>query len=268
MGKFFRGAIATVLGCFVCLNPIFAAEAFKDFTFRTVKPPVAGAKKLINIQIAPESQDTLAEEVVEIVKQTDSNEWFWSEISPDLSAAGPGRFQTALQVLAKSPEGRAVVTPRIGTCQQIVSDYGSQILLSTIGTRISPALLLSMIGVESTGNADAQSKAGALGLMQLMPATAEQFGVNDPTDATQSIQGGVAYMEWLLDQFDNDPILALAAYNAGVGSVHSHKGVPPFAETRAYVPKIVAGFQVARALCLTPPELYSDGCVFDLKGGE
>lgn len=65
-----------------------------------------------------------------------------------------------------------------------------------------------------------------------------------------------------MGEFDRDPILVLAGYNAGEGSVRKHAGVPPFAETRDYVPKVLAAFQVAQGLCLTPPELISDGCVF------
>jgi soluble lytic murein transglycosylase-like protein len=66
-----------------------------------------------------------------------------------------------------------------------------------------------------------------------------------------------------MQEFDNDPILVLAGYNAGEGSVRNYDGVPPYAETRDYVPKVLAAFQVARGLCTTPPELISDGCVFN-----
>ena len=78
----------------------------------------------------------------------------------------------------------------------------------------------------------------------------------------ESIRGGVAYLDWLLGHFDGDPILAVAAYNAGEGAVRDNGGVPPYRETRAYVPKVLAAWTVARGLCVTPPELASDGCVF------
>jgi len=122
-----------------------------------------------------------------------------------------------------------------------------------------------MITTESDGRKDVESHAGATGLMQLMPATAARFSVTDPKDPAQNIKGGVAYLEWLLEKFDGDPILALAAYNAGENTVIKNGGVPDYAETRAYVPKVIAAFQVAKALCKTPPELYSDGCVFAVK---
>jgi len=69
-----------------------------------------------------------------------------------------------------------------------------------------------------------------------------------------------------MEHFDNDPILALAGYNAGEGAVRQNAGVPPYAETRDYVPKVLAAWTVARGLCKTPPELVSDGCVFSLGG--
>ena len=108
----------------------------------------------------------------------------------------------------------------------------------------------------------AVSSAGAQGLMQLMPATAERFSFTDRLVPAQSISLGVKYLNWLMGKFKNDPILVLAGYNAGEGSVRKYKGVPPFVETRDYVSKVLAAFQVARGLCLTPPELISDGCVF------
>jgi soluble lytic murein transglycosylase-like protein len=98
--------------------------------------------------------------------------------------------------------------------------------------------------------------------MQLMPATAKRFGVTDATNAADNIKGGVAYLGWLMKKFDSDPVMVLAGYNAGENAVIKHKGVPPFAETRDYVPKVLAAWTVARGLCLTPPELVTDGCVF------
>lgn len=127
---------------------------------------------------------------------------------------------------------------------------------------MSPALVLAVIAVESAGKVDAVSGAGAQGLMQLMPATAERFGVEDSLIPAENILGGVKYLNWLMDEFDRDPILVLAGYNAGEGSVRTYEGVPPFEETRDYVPKVLAAFQVARGLCQTPPELITDGCVF------
>ena len=146
--------------------------------------------------------------------------------------------------------------------QDIAKGHGIDILRATLDTQVSPALVLAVITVESAGKVDAESGAGAQGLMQLMPATAARFGVEDRLAPKQSISGGVKYLDWLMSEFGGDPILVLAGYNAGEGSVRTHAGVPPFAETRDYVPKVLAAFQGARGLCLTPPELITDGCVF------
>ena len=107
-----------------------------------------------------------------------------------------------------------------------------------------------------------QLRYAAVGLMQLMPATAERFGVTDRVNPSENIKAGVAYLSWLMDHFEKDPILVLAGYNAGEGAVQSNNGVPPYAETRNYVPKVLAAFNVAKGLCQTPPELVTDGCVF------
>ena len=106
-------------------------------------------------------------------------------------------------------------------------------------------LVLAVMAVESAGRADAVSRAGAAGLMQLMPATAARFGVSDRLAPAESIRGGVAYLDWLMGRFGGDPILALAAYNAGEGAVDDNGGVPPYSETRAYVPKVLAAWTVA-----------------------
>jgi soluble lytic murein transglycosylase-like protein len=185
--------------------------------------------------------------------------WFWTRVSPALAASGPGRLFQAMDVIAGTG---GIAQPRLQHLQDIARANGVDILRSTVGTRVSPALVLAVISVESAGNPEAVSSAGAEGLMQLMPATAERFGVKDSMKPAQNISGGVKYLDWLMEEFDGDPIMVLAGYNAGEGSLRKYDGVPPFPETRDYVPKVLAAFQVARGLCLTPPELVSDGCVF------
>ncbi|MCL4190083.1 MAG: lytic transglycosylase domain-containing protein, partial [Rhodobacteraceae bacterium] len=188
-------------------------------------------------------------------------DWYWNAVSPALGA-GAGRFQTALATLSAGPDGAAVPSPRLAELQAIAAAHGPAILAATVGRQVSPALVVAVIGIESGGRPAAVSPKGATGLMQLIPATAERFGVTDSTDPAENIKGGVAYLDWLMGQFGRDPLMVLAAYNAGEGAVRSHGGVPPFAETRAYVPKVLAAWSLARGLCLTPPELVSDGCVF------
>lgn len=102
---------------------------------------------------------------------------------------------------------------------------------------LDPGLLLSVARQESGFKARSVSSAGAIGVLQLMPATAAELGV-DPNDVTQNIRGGAAYLRRQLDRFGSVP-LALAAYNAGPGAVIRYHGIPPFAETQAYVSRIM-----------------------------
>jgi hypothetical protein len=107
-------------------------------------------------------------------------------------------------------------------------------------TQVEAALIHAVIAVESNYNPRAISPKGALGLMQLMPSTAREYGVKNPMDALQNIQGGAQHLRKLLDRFANNTSLALAAYNAGTGAVIAHGGqIPPYAETRNYVPEVL-----------------------------
>lgn len=253
--------------------------SFPDFSAKRVSVPKPGENRKI-VQIDPEEQARLLaalpnptapgrtplprEEVFpdngvsEDLQIGDFN-WFWSKISPALASSGPGRLAPAMDAVIARGE---VPQPRLQDLQEIARENGVDILRSTVGTRVSPALVLAVISVESSGDPKAVSSAGAQGLMQLMPATADRFGVEDAMEPEDNIAGGVAYLDWLMGQFEADPIIVLAGYNAGEGSIQKYEGVPPFSETRDYVPKVLAAFQVARGLCLTPPELVSDGCVF------
>jgi soluble lytic murein transglycosylase-like protein len=105
--------------------------------------------------------------------------------------------------------------------------------------QLEPHLVLAVIAAESNFDPGAVSPKNAQGLMQLIPETARRFGVKDALDPAQNIRGGMAYLRWLLAYFEGDVSLALAAYNAGEGAVERYLGVPPFAETRNYVLKIL-----------------------------
>ena len=119
-----------------------------------------------------------------------------------------------------------------------ITDFGPHIKAAIAKNPVDEALVRAIIQAESAYNPYALSKAGAQGLMQLMPGTAAQYGVSDSYDAQQNINGGVAYLRFLLDMFDGDVRLASAAYNAGENNVLKYAGVPPFAETQVYVQRV------------------------------
>lgn len=105
---------------------------------------------------------------------------------------------------------------------------------------VDPALVHAIVRVESDYHRHALSNKGAMGLMQLIPATARRFGVQHPYDAKENLEGGTTYLRYLLDRFNGNVPLSLAAYNAGETSVLRHRGIPPYSETRAYVRKITS----------------------------
>lgn len=262
-------------------------EPARDFTFKRVKvgerPP--GARGLVQIDPAeqarilaalPKTSAPHAEPALPPVEAGAPGAspaaaaptpaearyaWFWDAVPAGIEDLS-GRFPLALAALTQGPDGAKVAAPRLQDMQQLADSYGVELLKATVGTEVSPALALAVMAAESAGRADAVSPAGAQGLMQLIPATAERFGVADAMDPVENIKGGVAYLDWLMRHFDRDPIMVIAAYNAGEGAVRANGGVPPYAETRDYVPKVLAAWQVAQGLCLTPPEVVSDPCVF------
>lgn len=256
--------VALAVACAALPVKADSPAPFPEFEAKRITPPKPGAKR-ITVQIDPEARPavqvkpTQASAAAPLLDSPGRYAWFWEKVSPELAQSGPGRLHQALQVLAGTG---GVSAPRLQALQTIAQERGIPILRATVGTNVSPALVLAVISVESSGRADAISTAGAQGLMQLMPDTATRFGVADSLVPDDNIAGGVKYLDWLMRKFDHDPILVLAGYNAGAGSVRDHAGVPPFAETRDYVPKVLAAFNVARGLCATPPELISDGCVF------
>ena len=139
----------------------------------------------------------------------------------------PSLPTAATAATAYSSSGKSKPTSLEPMIQKAASDSG-----------LDPDLIRAVIHTESAGNTAARSPKGAVGPMQLMPATAAELGV-DPNDPLQNIIGGSRYLASLKKQFGNDK-LALAAYNAGPGAVERHGGIPPYPETRAYVQKVLS----------------------------
>lgn len=176
-----------------------------------------------------------------------SQDWFWKLHDPK-APASPARWTMALATMKMHRSGGAGLTSE-ASLRAIAGRYGQHIVAAARAHTLSESLLLAVIAVESAGRKTAVSTKGAQGLMQLIPDTARRFGVADSFDPTQNIDGGAAYLDFLLNAFDGDVILALAGYNAGEGAVEKYDGVPPFPETRDYVVKVLDALAAAQRLC-------------------
>ncbi|MEM8801480.1 MAG: lytic transglycosylase domain-containing protein, partial [Pseudomonadota bacterium] len=184
------------------------AQAGGDFTFKRVGVPDGGAGKRITVQIDPDAEvfritpgaeprrpgDPRPEAALQLppgvpgAAGPSAFDWYWQAVSPAQDVDPALRFNQAMQILQQN--ALKVGTPRLSSLQSIVQDHGVDILTATIGTEVSPALVVAVISVESAGQNAAVSHAGAQGLMQLIPATAERFGVSDSFNAKQNIEGG------------------------------------------------------------------------------
>ncbi len=120
-----------------------------------------------------------------------------------------------------------------------------QTLVNSASSRndVEPALVNAVVMAESAGDPSAISTAGAQGLMQLMPGTSAQCGLSNPFDPSQNVDCGTRYLHELLTRYSNNIELAVAAYNAGPGAVDAYHGVPPYAETRAYVSRVLTAYR-------------------------
>jgi soluble lytic murein transglycosylase-like protein len=160
--------------------------------------------------------------------------------------ASPASGRLVRSVVIKRPSGASAHPTVPAEIQRLVESAAAH-------HHVDPLLVHSVMKVESNFNPEAVSPKGAMGLMQLMPATARRFGAGDAFDARQNIEAGVKYLRFLKDTFQDDR-LALAAYNAGEGAVLRHGGIPPYKETREYVEKVGRRYQDARARLQSPPQ--------------
>ena len=145
------------------------------------------------------------------------------------------------RLLVLSPDDRTVSGERYDSKMLArAAQYDSIIEKAAISAALEPNLIRAVIVVESGFNSRAVSKRGAVGLMQLMPATASRFGVSNPYDPKQNVHAGARYLKFLMNRFGQNVRLALAAYNAGEDAVERNGGqIPPFTETMAYVPRVL-----------------------------
>ncbi|MHB1935407.1 MAG: lytic transglycosylase domain-containing protein [Acidobacteriaceae bacterium] len=140
------------------------------------------------------------------------------------------------------PEATSSVTVPLQAADVKPVDIPALLHQAGVEHHLDPDLLASVVHAESDGQPRAVSRAGARGLMQLMPATAKDLGVRDSFSADENIAGGTAYLDALLMYYHEDIALALAAYNAGPAAVDRYHGIPPYAETRRYVERVIHDF--------------------------
>jgi soluble lytic murein transglycosylase-like protein len=153
---------------------------------------------------------------------------------------------TATQLTPTVLTGDAL-PPAAATRRPSAKPFREQVASASAATGVPPALIHAVIQVESNYDPAARSVKGAVGLMQLMPATGQRFGARDLSDPADNVLAGSRYLKYLLDSFDQNLELALAAYNAGEGAVlRAGRRTPPIAETARYVPKVLAAYDALR----------------------
>jgi soluble lytic murein transglycosylase-like protein len=157
---------------------------------------------------------------------------------------GPAEIAGVETVPDPPPAPAALAEPPPARVEAKLSPEDLREMLTKAGREhnLDVDLLASLVKAESNGNAHAVSRAGARGLMQLMPGTAADLGVEDSFAAEQNVRGGTAYLDALLTRYRDKLALALAAYNAGPAAVDKYRGIPPYRETRAYVARVIHEF--------------------------
>jgi soluble lytic murein transglycosylase-like protein len=173
-----------------------------------------------------------------------------AETIPDLPASAPAQ---AAAFQAPGARSEAPAPYALSPTPSLTPAEMHQ-LLARAGTlhNIDADLLASVVHAESNGNVRAVSRAGAQGLMQLMPATASELGVQNSFAPEENIGGGTAYLDAMLTRYHDDIALALAAYNAGPAAVDRYHGIPPYVETRAYVARVIREFNRRKRAASTP----------------
>lgn len=185
------------------------------------------------------------------------------EQAPELPAAQSAP-QTAIEATAQASSKSVTQLGNAESSKAEPSKAELSEMLTAAGAahNLNVDLLASVVKAESNGNSRAVSRAGAQGLMQLMPVTAAQLGVHNSFEPDENVRGGSAYLDALLTRYGNNLALALAAYNAGPEAVDRYHGIPPYRETRLYVARVIREFNrhvqaresVARRALASPPQ--------------
>ncbi len=171
-----------------------------------------------------------------VYKENDGTSWITDRKMP----------RERYKLMATIGRPTAVVSCRNMTAAKLekrASTYVDVIQAYSIAYEVEPNLVKAIIAIESCFDRKAATSVGARGLMQLMPATAKELGVKDSFDGKANIRGGIKYFSQMLARFNNNTELALAAYNAGPGAVEKYGGIPPYAETKGYVKKVLKRYK-------------------------
>ena len=186
-----------------------------------------------------------------------ASSWFWKEVPAGIEE---GSRANAMQIVANSRSRRQGLFGTKALARSVLTRWRAEIEAAAREAGINEALIAAVVMVESGGDPYAKSPAGALGLGQLMPGTARRYGVRNVFNPAENLRGSATYLSDLINMFRGDLVLALAAYNAGAQAVFKYRGVPPYAETREYVPKVLAAFETAGGFCALHPRAARRKC--------
>lgn len=186
-----------------------------------------------------------------------ASNWFWEEVPSQIK---DGSRAKAMLVVANARNHREQIFSTKEQARRVLKRWRVEIQAAARKSGINEALIAAVVVIESGGNPNAISPKGALGLGQLMPGTALRYGVRDALDPAENLRGSATYLSDLIFMFNGDLVLALAAYNSGENAVFRYRGVPPYAETRGYVPRVLAAFETAGDFCASHPRAARRKC--------